>query len=162
MRKVRVLRVACPRDRCLQLRSGFCILASGFHVARVGPHRQQPEERAQQILALRHPRHRVHLQRMQGEQRRQDRAPPKRPRHPPEHQEDQDRIERVKQQVDQVMARRLQPEQLAVQHVGNPGQRMPVGLLAVQPSKGPTQALPRQPGLNLRIVGDIIRIVVIR
>ena len=47
-----------------------------FHVPRPRQKREQSEERAQNILAFRHPRHRFHVQRMQGKQRRDKRAPP--------------------------------------------------------------------------------------
>lgn len=82
--------------------------------------------------------------------------------HPPEQQEHERRLDRVKQQADQVMARRLQSEELPVQHVRNPHCWMPVGPLAMQPSRGPIQALLRQPGLDIGVAGHVIRIVVFR
>ncbi len=134
------------------LHSSFCIPPSAFRVARVCPYRQQPEQRAQHILPLRHPRHRFHPQRVQPKQRRQNGTPPEGPRHPPENQKHQDRINRVEQHARQVVTRRLQPIELAIQHVRQDRERMPVGRHRV--AKGPAHAAPGQTTLHLRVPGD--------
>ena len=79
---------------------------------------------------------------MQREQRRHHRASPDKPRHPAQHQQHQQRIGHVKQHVDQVMRARVQPKQLAIQHVRNPRDRVPVGVLAVQVEESPRQPRP--------------------
>ena len=108
----------------------------------ISPEGQHEEQSAEHVLAFRHPRHRFHPQRMNRKHRRHKRAAPQEPRHPPQHQEKQDRRRRVEQDVGEMMAAGLQSVKLAVQHVGNPGQRMPVGGMDV--GERPDDPLKRQ------------------
>ena len=57
-----------------------------------------------------------------------------------------------------MMARGIQAEQLAIEHVGDPSERVPVG--NIESSERPTNVLKRQAGLNVRIEGDV-RIVIV-
>src|SRR5207253_3379737 len=57
-----------------------------------------------------------------------------------------------------MMTRGIQAEQLAIEHVGDPSERVPVG--NIESSERPTNVLERQAGLNVRIEGDV-RIVIV-
>ena len=48
-------------------------------------------------------------------------------RHPPQHHKQQQRIRGVEEHIGQVMVAGVQAPELTVQHVGEPGQRMPIG-----------------------------------
>ena len=63
---------------------------------------------------------------MNGEHGRHECAWPKRTRHLFEHEEKQQHRYRVQQHISEVMAAGLEPEQLAVEHVRNRRERMPV------------------------------------
>jgi hypothetical protein len=80
---------------------------------------------------------------MDGEDRRHKRAAPQAPGHLPQHQKEQHRVGGVPQDIDQVMSARVQPEELAIQHVGKSGQGNPVADLRV--SEGPSNRLRGQP-----------------
>ena len=68
---------------------------------------------------------------MDGEHGRHEGAGPETAGHPPQDQEQQDRRGGVQQDVGQVVSAGVQAVELAVQHVGEPGQRMPVAGMAV-------------------------------
>ena len=128
-------------------------------IPKVGAHRQQPEQRAEHILPLRHPRHRLHVQRMHREQGRDERAPPQPSRHPPQDQEQQRRVRQVEQHVHPVMPPGVQAEQLHVGHVRNPGQGMPVRRFERRERPGNT--LLRQASLDVKIFPDILTVIVV-
>jgi hypothetical protein len=66
--------------------------------------------------------------------------------------------QQLEEQAGQVMARRIQPEQLNIEHVRKPGERVPVG--GMPGLKRPGQPFPAQTALHLRIGGYVILIVV--
>ena len=110
---------------------GFTPSAFGFpRIAAVRPQREQEEERAQHILALGHPGHRFHVERVKREKRGHERAAPDGPRQAPEQAKEEDCVGDMKQEVDDVRGSRAGAEQLRVQHVGNPGHRVPVARVA--------------------------------
>ena len=96
-------------------------------VAGVEPKGQHEEQPAQDVLALGHPGDRFDPQGMDREDRRHPGAGPECPGHPPQGQEQEDRRGGVQEHVGQMMAAGLQVIKLAVQHVREPGQRVPVG-----------------------------------
>ena len=96
---------------------------------------------------------------MDRKHRRDKRAAPQEPRHPPQHEEKQDRCCRVEEDIGEVMAAGIQPVKLAVEHVGEPGQRMPVADVAI--SKRPLNSPPTQALADLGIVVHISRIIVV-
>ena len=98
------------------------------------------------------------MQRMPGEQRGHKGAGPQRIRQPEQQHEKQERVGRVKQDVDAMMRAGVQAEQLAVQHVRKPGQRMPVA--GVPGREGPFDAGPGQAVLDHLIFGDVIVVVI--
>jgi hypothetical protein len=55
------------------------------------------------------------------------------------------------------MASGIQTIELAIQHVRNPGQRMPVRGIRVR--KGPNHSRPREARLNMRICRDVCRVI---
>ena len=67
------------------------------------------------------------MQRVPGKQRSHEKAFPEGPRHVFEHKKQKDAVNRVDQGIDDVHGPRINAEQLTVQHVGQPGNRMPVG-----------------------------------
>ena len=64
----------------------------------------------------------------------------------------------MQQNADKMMARGIQAEQLAIEHVGDPSERVPVG--NIESSERPTNVLKREAGLNVRIKSDV-RIVIV-
>ena len=65
----------------------------------------------------------------------------------------------MKQNADEMMHRGLLAEELAIQHMRKPGDGMPI--TRVTGCECPLNILPIQTALNVRIGGDVIRIVVI-
>jgi hypothetical protein len=128
-----------------------------LRVAEIGPNRQKPKQRAQHVLAFRHPGHRLDVQRMQGKKRGHPRAGPPRAGEVVQQQEKQNGIGQVQQQTGQVMAQRLHAVKLPIQRVREPGDGMPVG--GAGGGKGPLDALPIQAVLNSFVGRDVIRVV---
>ena len=126
------------------------------HVAEVEPEREQPEERAQEILAFGRPGHRFHVQRVQREERRHGAALPEAPS-----------FRRSKKRIRAftVCKRRptrwwppgVQTEKLNVDHMRQPGERVPV--VDVGGGKGPDKAVQGQPPPDDRIIGDIVVVI---
>ena len=65
----------------------------------------------------------------------------------------------MKYHIDDVRPRRPAPEPLAVQHVRQPGQRMPVA--GVERRKGPNHIPPPQPAQDVGILRNVKGVVVI-
>ena len=96
---------------------------------------------------------------MDGEHRRHKRAAPQAPGHLPQHQKQQHRRGGVQQDIDQMMSAGVQPEELAVQHVGKRGERNPVGDLRV--GKGPAHRLHGQSLFHHRVLIHILVVIII-
>ena len=69
--------------------------------------------------------------------------------HPPEQPEEQHDISRVQHNADEMVGARVQAEELAVEHVRQAGQRVPVARHG--PREGPDQTVRRQPALDVLI-----------
>ena len=95
---------------------------------------------------------------MDRKHRRHKRAAPQKPCHPPQDQEKQDHRRCVEQDIGKMMAAGVQSVKLAVQHMGKPGQRVPVE--AVDMGKRPAKSLPGQTLLNDRVLIHIHVVVV--
>src|SRR5689334_20626918 len=67
----------------------------------------------------------------------------------------------MKEGVDDVMRRWIESEQLAIEHMRNPGDWMPVSRFPMQTAEGPLDPLARQARLNMGVAGDVVRVVVI-
>ena len=52
------------------------------------------------------------------------------------------------------------PEELDVQHVRQPGQRMPIGFILLRKTEGPTESFDSEPIKNTRVFRDIRAIVI--
>ena len=63
----------------------------------------------------------------------------------------------MKQHVDVVVSGGMFAEQLAIEGVGQPGQRMPVGL--IKAGECPLDRLPMQPRANVDVVGNVAIII---
>ena len=97
---------------------------------------------------------------MHPKQRRHNGAPPDHAGHPPENHEHQQRIGHVKPQTHQVMRPGVHAEQLAVQHVRPPHQRMPV--LVIDRVCAPNDAFPRKSIPDKNIVKKDVGVVVLQ
>ena len=117
----------------------------------VRPHRAQPEGGAQDVLPLRHPRHRLHVRRMNRKQRRHPEAAQPSSGQIPEDHEEQQGVENVQNQTRRVVTRRVQSEERHVGHVRQPRQRMPVRFV-------PRREGPLHPGPRQAVADDRVRI----
>ena len=131
--------------------------ASASRVGRVDEEREQPEQRRQHVLPLRHPGDRFHVGGVHGEEGGDEGAAPGRAGHAPEHQEDEDRVPGVEHSVHEVVRPGREPEELHVEHVGEPGERVPVE--GVQRGEGPGHPLPGEPGPHDRVLGHVLVVV---
>ena len=61
--------------------------------------------------------------------------------------------------IDQMMSAGIQTEKLAIDHVGNRRQWMPV--LRMHMSKGPDHATPGQPGPDIRVLENVRAVIVV-
>ena len=118
----------------------------GLRVARVRPQRQHEEESAEDVFAFGDPGDGFDVQRVQGEEGGDGGAAAGAAGHAGEGEEEQQRAEAMDQEADQVMAGGVEAEKLDVQHVGEPGERMPVALVAGR--ERPGDGGPGQPALN--------------
>ena len=65
----------------------------------------------------------------------------------------------MKKQIHQMMAPGIQAEKLAVEHMRQPSQRVPVACAAG--AKGPANSLPVKRRLNMAIVGNVGIVVIV-
>jgi len=128
-----------------------------FDVPAVRPHREQPEEGGQDVLALGHPRHGFHVERVEGKQGGDDDALPAGLRHPKQNDEQQHGIRDVEQKIREMVPAGSQPEELNVRQVGDPRQRVPIG--EVKRREGPADPFERDSLLNLSVFRDITRVI---
>src|ERR1700719_3292715 len=94
---------------------------------------------------------------MNSEKRRHEHAAPERARHLPEDEEKENRVRRVEQHIGEVMPARAEAVELAVQHVGKPGERVPVR--RVRLGERPDNSFARQPAKDLRILIHIRAVI---
>jgi len=86
-------------------------------------------------------------------------AGPQITRHHPENRKQEKGVENMKKQTGQVVRTRMQTEQVAVRHVGKPRQGMPV--VSLRGGEGAGDVLHSKPPLHPRILGDILRIIIV-
>ena len=132
------------------------------HISRKGPffcvssvcaERQYPERATEQIFPLGDPRDRFNAQWVNGENRRHESARAGPARHANENEEEQCGIERMQDQVRRMMAGRVRPVALNIQHVRQPRQRVPIR--RVKRGEGPANAGRRDALLNVGIMSDV-------
>src|SRR5689334_1963906 len=96
---------------------------------------------------------------MQNKQCRHTRTGPKSLRHFSKTEKEQQRIQDVQENVDEVMSERLVSEDFPIEHMRNPGERMPIA--AMKSCESPLYLLPIKSLLDLPICRHISRIIVI-
>src|SRR6266403_5471419 len=94
---------------------------------------------------------------MQCEQTGDEGAPPECSCRVTKEAEEQQRVCDMEGNVDQMVRPGLQPEPLAVEHVGNPGQWVPIGGIAA--SEGPDGPFPGQPAFYVVVSRHIRQVV---
>src|SRR5271157_2390219 len=94
---------------------------------------------------------------MHREQRGDACASPDGTRHPFQNGKEQNRIEAVKDQIDKKVAPGIESEQLVIDHVRDPGKRMPVIVIICR--KGPRNTLEGESMFDVGIVNYYFRIV---
>ena len=119
----------------------------------IGGQEQEKQQPAQQVFTFSHPGHRFGPQRVDGEDRGHEGAHPQLPRQLPQDQQQQACRGGVQGDVGEMMPAGPQLIDLAVEHVRDPGQRMPVR--AVEMREGPAHARPGKPCANRGIVVDV-------
>ncbi len=129
------------------------------NVAEIGPQGQHEEQPAQDVLALGHPSHRFDPQRMNREHSGHEGTRPKIAGHPPQNQKEDDCRGHVKQDVAEVMSPGRQPVKLAIQHVGEPSERVPVAGMAA--GEGPSDALDGQAAGDWQIPAHVVFVIVV-
>jgi hypothetical protein len=153
-------RAPVPSDFGLRASFGFRISAFGFpRIAAVRQQREHEEERAQHVLPFRHPGDGFHVQGMQREQRRHKSAAPPGAGQALQQEKEQQGVGQVKGQVHQVRRAGAQPEPLAVEHVRQGGEGLPIAQVMVL--KGPDHTRPAQPAANSRVADDAVQVVVV-
>ncbi len=123
----------------------------------MGEERPHPEEGTKDVLALGYPGHRLDVGWMHREQRCHHGARQLAARRAAQELEQEERGAEVEQQVGEVVAARIEAEELAVQHVRQKSERMPVG--GDDGGESPAQARDGQPGLHHQVLGHVAGIV---
>src|SRR5215216_5347995 len=137
----------------------LCRRVCGLRVEGVRADRQQEKERTQYIFALGNPSDGFDTKRVQRKQRSDGGASPMCLGKGPQQKEEQDDIGDVECQANEMMRAGAQAEELAVEHVGQPCERVPIA--RVSGCECPRYAIPGQAGLDVGIGGDVITIVVV-
>ena len=96
---------------------------------------------------------------MNGKERGHQRAAPDRSGHGAENYKDKNRVRSMEEHTRQVVPSRLQTEQLAIEHVRHPGERMPVGNRHC--CEGPSNVAPGQTLVNARILPDVSAVIIV-
>ena len=99
------------------------------------------------------------MQRMPGKDPGHERARPARTRHAVEDEEKQDGVGRVNENARQMVAAGLRSPELDIQHVGKPGDRMPVADMKL--FKSPHHTVWRKTTKDMRILRDVEVVVVV-
>src|SRR5580700_9247946 len=118
---------------------------------------EEKEEHAEHILALGGPGDRFDVDGVQGEQCGHQKTWPGRSGGPKQEQKKENGIRSVKQEIRVVMTGRIQVEELVVERMREPGQRMPVSL--AKGCERPLHGIPCQAVLNLGIFYDVRQII---
>ena len=121
--------------------------------------REEEEEHAEDVLAFRDPGHRLDIDRMQSEKRGDREAAPSQARGTLQNQKQEHRVGGMEKHVDGVLTRRVQAENLAIESMREPGDRVPVRRF--RGLKSPNHGVPAESGTDLGIVGNVNRVVVI-
>ena len=131
-------------------------------VGRVGPQGQEEEQAAEHVFPLGDPGHRLGPQGMQPEEDGHQQARPQGGSHPPQGHEEHEHVDGVDEDAREVVApgmllKAFRAEDLAVEHVREPGQRMPV--VVFQAREGPGDRVPSQALVDVFVVIDVAVVV---
>ena len=137
---------------------GLWTLDFRLHVADVSSEREETEEGAEDVLAFADPGDRFNVQWMQGEDGGDKGAPPKSAGHLPEEGKEQRGVGDMQDETRQMHLARAATEELVVEHVGNPGQGMPVA--SVTGGEGPAERGQSEATLNVQIPGHVFHIII--
>ena len=127
-------------------------------VADVEEEREEAEEGAEDVLALGDPGDGLHVERVEGEEGGDDEARPGARGHHDEGEEEKERVGEVEGEVDEVMGAGVEAEELAVEHVREEREGVPVG--AGVGGEGTGDAPGAKPLLYSRVFGDVGVVVV--
>ncbi len=97
-------------------------------MADVGVEREQEKKRAEDVLDLGYPGHGFDMEGVDGEQRGDHEAFPGRAGRPPQEGVQQEHVGHVQGQIDDVVAARVEAEDVELDVEGEPGEGVPVGL----------------------------------
>ena len=129
-------------------------------VPRVRGERQHEEQPAQHVLPFRHPGDRLHVQRMDRKQRRHKGAGPEFSRHLEQEEEQQDGRGGVQRNAGQVVSAGMaKTVDLAIRHVRDPGERVPIGGMTA--GEGPREPVGRQTAGDVRVLDDVLIVVIV-
>ena len=99
------------------------------------------------------------MQGMQCEERGHEGGAPGGAGHAPQQAEEHVGVGEVKQNAREVVAGGIRAIKLAIQHVGQPGERVPIARIAGR--KRPKNICAGQPGMDLNVVGDVFGVIII-
>ena len=136
---------------------GVVSAGSALGIAPVSPDGEKEEESAQQVLALGDPGDGLDVERVPAKQGGHTEATPEGAREPVEDEEEQQGVDEVEEQIREVMPDRIEPEELNIEHVGKPGEGMPVG--SITAGEGPGDICPTQTGQHVRVLRHVFRVV---
>ena len=128
-------------------------------VALVGQEREHPAQAGEHVLPLRHPGYGLDVKRMDGKERGNERRRAERARHARQRREQRQRAARVDDDVGPVVTGRVEAEQLAVQHVRDPRERMPVGGVAGR--HRPADVLEADAAPHVAVLAHVVGVVVV-
>jgi len=94
---------------------------------------------------------------MKGKQGGDKSTSPNGPGHLFQGNEQEQTIGEMKEQVAEVMSHGIEVVELAVKHMGQPSERVPVGCMGG--GKGPNKTLAGKPSLNVRIFANVLCVV---
>ena len=99
------------------------------YVAEIGAEREHEKQSAQHVAPLGDPGHLLDVLRMDGKDRGHEGAGPKLVGHAPQNEKQRDRRSGVEQHIGEMMSPGIQSKELAIEHVRQRGQRIPLAEL---------------------------------
>ena len=130
-----------------RLRSVCCIRPDG----------EEAEAGAKDVFALGNPGNGFNVDGVQGEEGGNKGAAAERAGHSLKESKYQERVEGVEKKIGGMVSGWLEAEELAIEHVGEPGQRMPVA--GVAGGESPTPAVQAETAPDHEVLGHIVRVV---
>jgi hypothetical protein len=129
-------------------------------VCRIHPDGEESEAGAKDIFAFGNPGNGFNVDGVQSEEGGNKGAAPVRAGHLLEQAKEQQRVEGVEKKIGGMVSGGVEAVELAIEHVGEPGQRMPVA--GVAGGKSPTPALQAETALDHEVLSHIVRVVEVK